>query len=126
MDYELQYENDLVKVARAILAPGEKIGLHADLLPTVVISPNGGVITRLEQDGSETHVHFPKDVPVLREINPALHESFNASSDPLELILISFKTEKAFLPFTTVETGTSTYIRPRLSKSPSPSRRLLW
>jgi hypothetical protein len=37
----------------------EEIGLHRDAYPQVVIGLQGGIITRLEANGSTVHVNFP-------------------------------------------------------------------
>jgi hypothetical protein len=58
LEYEIQLENDAVNVARAKIMPHEEIGLHRDAYPQVVIGLQGGIITRLEADGSTVDVNF--------------------------------------------------------------------
>lgn len=93
IEYEIQLENDSVAVARAKILPHEEIGLHRDTYPQVVIALQGGVITRLEADGSTTDVNFPTGRAVFREVDPPdqLHKSINNSSNPVELIIIQLK-----------------------------------
>jgi hypothetical protein len=71
----------------------EEIGLHRDAYPQIVVALQGGIITRLEADGSKVDVNFPTGQAVSREVDPPdqLHKSVNNSSDPVELIIIQLK-----------------------------------
>lgn len=93
LEYEIQLENESVSVARAKIMPHEEIGLHRDAYPQIVVALQGGIITRLEADGSTTDVHFPTSRAVYREMDPPdqLHKSINNSSSPVELIIIQLK-----------------------------------
>lgn len=93
LEYELQFENDQICVAKAKIGPHEEIGLHRDVYPQVVIAIKGGTITRLEADGRVTDVQFPTDVAVFRPADPQdeLHTSVNNSSEPIELLIIQMK-----------------------------------
>jgi hypothetical protein len=93
LEYEIQLENDAVSVARAKIMPHEEIGLHRDAYPQVVVALQGGVITRLEADGSKVNVNFPTGQAVFRNIDPPdqLHKSINDSDNPIELIIIQLK-----------------------------------
>ncbi len=93
LEYQVQLENNAVSVARVKIMPHEEIGLHRDVYPQVVVALQGGVITRLEADGSTTDVNFPTGQAVYREIDPPneLHKSVNNSSAPVELIIIQLK-----------------------------------
>jgi len=93
LEYEIQLENESVSVAHVKILPKEEIGLHRDAYPQVVIALQGGIITRLETDGSITDVNFPTGRAVFREIDPPdqLHRSINNSSTPVELIIIQLK-----------------------------------
>ena len=53
LEYEPQFENDLICISRVKIQPQEEIGLHRDVHPQVVIALKGGTITRLEADGRE-------------------------------------------------------------------------
>lgn len=93
LEYEIQLENESVSIARMKVMPHEEIGLHRDAYPQVVVALQGGVITRLEADGSTTDVNFPTGRAVFREIDPPdqLHKSVNNSPNPVELITIQLK-----------------------------------
>ncbi len=93
LEYEVLLENDLVTVCRVKIMPQEEIGLHYDQYPQVVVARQGGVITRLEQDGSTTDVEFPTDVPVYRPAETAdkIHKSVNNQPGPIELIITQIK-----------------------------------
>ncbi len=94
LEYEMQLENNSVVVARVKIMPQEEVGLHRDAYPQVVVALQGGVITRLEADGSTVDVNFPTGKAVFREIDPPdqLHRSINNSPAPVELIVIQLKT----------------------------------
>lgn len=95
LEYEIQLENDSVSVARVKILPHEEIGLHRDANPQVVIALQGGVITRLEADGSTKDVNFPTGQAVFKDIDPPdqLHKSINHSAAPVELIIIQLKNQ---------------------------------
>lgn len=92
-EYELQFENEWICVAKVKMLAGEEIGLHRDVYPQVVIASKGGTVTRLEADGSETEVCFPTGEAVFRKADPEseLHRTANRSSEPIELLLIQIK-----------------------------------
>lgn len=93
LEYEMQFENEVVSVARAKILPHEEIGLHRDAYPQVVVALEGGIITRLEADGSRIDVNFPTGKAVFRNMDPPnqLHKSINDSDNPIELIIIQLK-----------------------------------
>lgn len=93
LEYEPQFENDQISVAKAKIQPHEEIGLHRDAYPQVVIALKGGTITHLEADGRVTEVHFPTGVAVVREADPQdeLHKSVNNSSESVELLIFQLK-----------------------------------
>lgn len=93
IQYEQQFENDEICVAKVGISPGEEIPLHRDEYPQVVIALQGGTITRLEADGKEVDIEFPTGQAVLREADPEyrLHRSVNRSSEPVELVIIQLK-----------------------------------
>lgn len=96
LEYEQQFENDQICIAKAKIFPQEEIGLHRDVHPQVVIALKGGTITRLEADGRFTDVKFPTGTAVFREADPEneLHRSVNNSSESVELIIIQLKNSK--------------------------------
>lgn len=93
LEYKIVHENDSVSIAQAKIMPYEEIGLHRDAYPQIVIALQGGVITRLEADGSTVDVHFPTGQAVSRDVDPPdqLHKSVNNSENPVELIIIQLK-----------------------------------
>lgn len=93
LEYQLQFENDQVCIAKAKILPYEEIGFHRDAHPQVVISLQGGTITRIEADGRIVDIEFPTGVAVFRPTDPEneLHRSVNNSDTPVELIIIQLK-----------------------------------
>lgn len=95
LEYEVQFENDQVCVARVVIEPKEEIGLHRDALAQVVFGVRGGIITRLESNGQEVDVEFPTGKAVYRPADPAdeYHRSVNRSDIPIEIIIVQMKQE---------------------------------
>ncbi len=93
LDYEKQFENDQVRVSKIAMAAGEKVGLHRDENPRIVIGLKGGTVKRLEQDGSTRDIHFPTGSSVFLEADPLdqLHRVVNASDAAIEIIVIELK-----------------------------------
>lgn len=93
LEYEQQFENDQICIAKAKMAPHEEIGLHRDMYPQVIVALKGGTITRFEADGRAVDVKFPTGTAVFREADPEheLHRSVNHSSESVELIIIQLK-----------------------------------
>lgn len=92
-EYELLFENEQISVVKVKVQAHEEVGLHRSPHPHVVIALQGGTITRLEANGSETEVHFPTGVAVYREADPIddLHRSVNRGAEPVELIKVILK-----------------------------------
>jgi hypothetical protein len=93
LEYEIQFENDLISISRVLVEPKEEIGLHRDALPQVIIGLKGGTITRLEADGREVDVEFPTGKAVFRSVDPegVLHRSINKSDNPIEIMIVQMK-----------------------------------
>lgn len=93
VEYESQFENDQIRIAKIKIEPKEEIGLHRDAYPQVLIGLKGGTITRLEANGQVTEVEFPTGIAVFRKADPEneLHKSVNRSSEPIELFSIQLK-----------------------------------
>ncbi len=93
MEYHNQFENDKVSVSYFKIMPQEETGLHYDIHPQIVIALSGGIITRLEADGSTTDVEFPTGKSVYRpaEAPDKIHKSVNRTSHPIELIIVQLK-----------------------------------
>jgi quercetin dioxygenase-like cupin family protein len=93
LEYIKQLENEKVSVSYVKIMPQEEIGLHYDEYPQVVVALEGGVLTRLEADGSTTEVEFPTGKAVFRPSETAdkMHKSINATSMPIALIIVQLK-----------------------------------
>jgi hypothetical protein len=93
VEFEPQFENEQVYVAKVKLEPGEETGLHRDDLPRVDVALQGGTITRFEPNGSLIDVDFPTGQAVYLQPDPAeeFHNSVNTSPTPVELIVIQLK-----------------------------------
>jgi len=95
LEYEIQTENEQVRVSKIKLSAGEEVGLHRDELPRVVIALKGGIIKRLEEDGSINEVQFPTGEAVFLEADPIgqMHRGVNSSDSEIEIFVIELKTK---------------------------------
>ncbi len=95
MEYQIQFENEELRVSKWKLMPGEGVGLHRDEYPAAVYALQGGTIRRLEADGSTTDVTFPTGVVIKRDVDPLeeLHSSLNKSDHPIEALMVEFKSK---------------------------------
>lgn len=93
MEYTVQFENKQICTAYLKMMPGEETEYHYDELPAVVIALNGGILTRLESDGSKTEVEFPtgQSIFVPAETPDKMHKTINATSKSIELIIVQLK-----------------------------------
>ena len=93
MEYVKQFENEYICVSYVKIMPNEEVGLHYDIYPQKVKSLHGGVITRLEADGTVTKVCFPAGEWIYRPSESAdkMHKSVNATSEPVELVIVQLK-----------------------------------
>lgn len=95
LEYELQYENETVRVSKIGMKADEKAGLHRDEYPRVIIALKGGSITRIEEDGSSKEILFPTGEAVFLEADPMgqLHLGENGKTD-LEVIVVELKNKQ--------------------------------
>ena len=93
VEYTIQFENEQVCSAYLKIMPGEETEYHYDELSSVVIALTGGILTRLEADGSQTQVEFPtgQSVFVNAETPDKMHKTVNATSKTIELIIVQLK-----------------------------------
>jgi quercetin dioxygenase-like cupin family protein len=92
LEYHIQCENDQVRVSKLKLLPGEKIGLHRDEYPRIVVGLKGGAFTHIEEDGSSKEILFPTGEAIFFEADPTgqLHRGENGTEE-LEIIVVELK-----------------------------------
>lgn len=93
LEYEVQFEDSKVIVVRAKIEAHETAELHRDDIPHLVTAIKGGVLTRIEADGTENVVAFPTGVTIYRDKDPIgeYHRTENRSDEAVELIIINLK-----------------------------------
>jgi|GEM_PF-2123870 hypothetical protein len=91
MEYESQFEDDQICIAKIKIEPYEEIKF--DVYPEIVIAFKEAVITRIERDGRTTEVQFPTGTATVREKDSkdAFYKNGTNSSEPLELVIIQLK-----------------------------------
>lgn len=90
---EILFENDQISVFKWKMMPGEAVGPHRDQNPQLVFALQGGVITRIGEDGSRADFILPTGKAVLQEVDSELHDGINASDAQIEAITIELKTK---------------------------------
>jgi quercetin dioxygenase-like cupin family protein len=87
------FENSSLSIAHVKIMPGDEIGLHYDRYPHMVKAIKGGILTRLEADGSMTKVEFKEGQWVYRpsEVPEKMHRTINAAAQEIELLIIQFR-----------------------------------
>jgi quercetin dioxygenase-like cupin family protein len=95
LEYNIQYENEQVRVSKIKLAATEKIGLHRDEYPRLIITLKGGTYTRIEEDGTSQNIVFSTGETIFLDADPIghLHKGENGSQE-LEMIVVEFKEQK--------------------------------
>lgn len=93
LEYLKYFENEFVSVAYVKLMPQEETELHYDKYPHQVKSLTGGIITRIEADGSINKIVFPMDCWIFRpaESPEKMHKSINELSVPIEMVIVQLK-----------------------------------
>lgn len=93
LEFEVQFENSQIRVCRAKIEANEEVGLHRDELPSLVTAIKGGVLIRIEADGSENIAAFPTGITIFRDADPVniYHRTQNRSNEPIELIIVQLK-----------------------------------
>ena len=93
VDVEKQFENEQIRVLKVAVHPGEEIGLHRDEYRRAVIGLQGGVISRISEDGHVNEIVFPTHGTVFLEADPEgeLHRAVNNTEKTIEVIVVQLK-----------------------------------
>jgi quercetin dioxygenase-like cupin family protein len=98
MECEVVVDNKQVSVLKITLAPHEEVDDHRDDLPRVITAIQGGVLTRIEQDGTVSELVIPSGSSLFLEPDPVgtLHKTANRTASPLEFCVVLLKKEKSW------------------------------
>lgn len=93
VEYEVKFENPFMCISQVKILPKEEIGLHYDVYPQYVVALQGGILTRIEADGSTTEIEFPTNESVFRpaESSDKMHRTVNKTDKPIELMIVQIK-----------------------------------
>ncbi len=96
IDYEVQSENEQIRVSKIKLAAKEEVGLHRDEFPRMVFCIQGGSVQQVFEDGSTNIVEFPTGQTIFLEPSPAgvMHRGINISDNELEILVVELKVKK--------------------------------
>lgn len=89
----LQLENDEVKVWKTIILPRQPLKMHRHDLPRVVIGLQGGTLTKIEETGATSLLHFETGKAYFLPADPLgeLHGDINESDQPIVVMVIELK-----------------------------------
>ncbi len=95
MDSEITLDNDHVRTSKVKLEAHEEIDHQHNEYPQLILSFKGGILTRIETNGTKTEIKLPKNIPVYQDQDPAgeYHKFINNTCKPLEIIVIELKTK---------------------------------
>ena len=93
VEAEKQFENDQIRVMKILIQGGEEIGFNHYSNPRVAIAIQGGILTRIQEDGTCQDVVFPTGKAVFLEADQPgeQHRAINRSENPLEVIVVHLK-----------------------------------
>lgn len=93
LEYEVQFDNELVNVAKITLDPYEEVGYHRDVNPRVIVVLQGGTITRVESTGEITDIALPTGYSIFREpdLPGEYHKNINNGPEPIQMVVIQLK-----------------------------------
>ena len=99
-----QFENEHVRVWRSIIMPHQPLKLHRHDYPRIVVGLKGGSLTKIEETGETSELRY--DTGCAYWMTPdapnILHGDVNESDEPIEVMIIEFKTlDQAPLPTAT-------------------------
>jgi beta-alanine degradation protein BauB len=90
----LQFENDLVKVWKTVIMPHQPLSMHRHDHDRVVVGIKGGVLKKIEQSGEVSDLILETGKAYWLTADPigTLHADINESDEPIEVMVIEFKT----------------------------------
>lgn len=90
---ELQFENDIVRVWKTIIAPGEPLEFHRHDVGRVVVGLKGGKLKRIETDGALSDLHFESDKAYWLDADgpTEIHGDINVGDEPIEIMVVEVK-----------------------------------
>lgn len=90
---ELQFENQLVRVWKTTVAPGEPLDFHRHDAGRVVVGLKGGKLKRIETHGERSDLHFDTHKAYWLEADGPydMHGDINESNEPIEIMVIEVK-----------------------------------
>ncbi|MBS0653596.1 MAG: hypothetical protein JSR39_08770 [Verrucomicrobia bacterium] len=89
-----QFENELVKVWKTVIMPHQPLSMHRHDNDRVVVGIKGGVLKKIEQTGDISDLVLETGKAYWLTADPigTLHADINESDEPIEVMVIEFKT----------------------------------
>lgn len=88
-----QFENEHVRVWKTIIMPHQPLKMHRHDCARVVVGLKGGTLTKTEQTGETSELHFESGIAYWLTEDPphTLHADVNESEEPIEVMIIEIK-----------------------------------
>lgn len=97
-----QFENEHVRVWKTIIMPHQPLKMHRHDYPRIVVGLKGGSLTKLEETGEISELIFEtgKAYWLNEDLPNTLHGDINESDEPIEVMVIEFKSLNIETEFT--------------------------
>ena len=88
-----QFENEYVRVWKTTIMPHQPLTMHRHDCARVVVGLKGGTLTKTEQTGEVSLLHFDTGTAYWLTEDPphTLHGDVNESDEPIEVMVIELK-----------------------------------
>lgn len=88
-----QFENEQVKVWKTVIMPQQPLTMHRHDRARIVVGLKGGTLTKIEQTGEVSALHFDTGKAYWLSEDPpgTLHGDINESDEPIEVMVIELK-----------------------------------
>ena len=85
-----QFENEHVRVWKTVIMPHQPLKLHRHDCARVVVGLKGGTLTKVEENGEVSPLHFETGMAYWLAEDPpgTLHGDINESDEPIEVMVI--------------------------------------
>jgi quercetin dioxygenase-like cupin family protein len=89
-----QFENEFVTVWKTVIMPHQPLSMHRHDRSRVVVGLKGGTLTKIEETGEVSPLHFETGQAYFLTEDPpgTLHGDINESDEPIEVMVIELKT----------------------------------
>jgi quercetin dioxygenase-like cupin family protein len=94
MEYEIQSDDEFIRVSTVVLDPKEEVGMHRDEFARYIYVVQGGTLMQTFEDGRIRLIDFPTGKTLHLNADPVgvNHTGASLSNEKMEFIVIEIKT----------------------------------